>query len=203
MPMLCQDKLEEITGPSVPSAVSSELRSIETSQQDTDQAGKNDQLQNADKETRAASTLSLPSYSNAMLISLQKSDPAINSFLNYWQRNQRPNAARRIRIPENTRVLLKRWNKMTVQDGLLYRLSRNTQQEEDKQLVLPVLLTDKVLESLRNDMGHQGLERTLLLARNRFYWPGIFLTPRSGSNHVSDAFFRRCHNLGSEHRWET
>jgi len=93
MPMLCQDKLEEITGPSVPSAVSSELRSIETSQQDTDQAGKNDQLQNADKETRAAATLSLPSYSNAMLISLQKSDPAINSFLNYWQRNQRPNAA--------------------------------------------------------------------------------------------------------------
>ena len=63
---------------------------------------------------------------------------------------------------------------MTVQDGLLYWLSHNTQQEEVKQLVLPVLLKEKVLESLHNDMRHQGLARTLLLARNRSYWPGMY-----------------------------
>ena len=40
--------------------------------------------------------------------------------------------------------------------------------------MLPVLLKEKVLESLHNDMRHQGLERTLLLARNRSYWPGMY-----------------------------
>ena len=37
---------------------------------------------------------------------------------------------------------------MTVQVGLLCRLSRNTQQEEVKKLVLPVLVRKEVLESL-------------------------------------------------------
>ena len=48
--------------PSLPSVVSFELQSIETSQQDTVQAGNNDQLQNADKETSTAATVALLVY---------------------------------------------------------------------------------------------------------------------------------------------
>ena len=47
--------------PSLPS-VSFELQSIETSQQDTVQAGNNDQLQTADKETSTAATVALLLY---------------------------------------------------------------------------------------------------------------------------------------------
>jgi len=56
--------------PSLPSIVSSEVRSIETSHQATPRAGKNDQIENTDKEIRATATMSLPLYTNAELIAL-------------------------------------------------------------------------------------------------------------------------------------
>lgn len=118
--------------------------------------------------------MSLPSYSDSEWISLQKNDPAINVFLNYWQKNQKPHAMERKGMSQKTRALFKQWDKITVQGGLLYRSSHGTQQEEVKQLVLPAVLRKKVLESLHNDMGHQGLECALLLARNRSYWPGMY-----------------------------
>ncbi|CAB4010089.1 Transposon Ty3-I Gag-Pol poly, partial [Paramuricea clavata] len=43
--------------------------------------------------------------------------------------------------------------------------------QEVRQLVLPEILKERVIRSLHNDMGHQGLERTILLARSRCYWP--------------------------------
>ncbi len=46
------------------------------------------------------------------------------------------------------------------------------------QLVLPRQLRDIVLESLHNDMGHLGIERTLDLVRARFYWPKMQLKER-------------------------
>lgn len=39
------------------------------------------------------------------------------------------------------------------------------------QLVLPRVLRSSVLTSLHDEMGHLGIERTLDLARSRFYWP--------------------------------
>ena len=39
------------------------------------------------------------------------------------------------------------------------------------QLVLPECYHGKVLKSLHDDMGHQGIERTLALLHERFYWP--------------------------------
>ncbi|XP_049334999.1 uncharacterized protein LOC125802000 [Astyanax mexicanus] len=55
-------------------------------------------------------------------------------------------------------------------DGVLYR----RRQEENRnlyQLVLPVELRPIVLQSLHDEMGHMGVERTLDLVRSRFYWP--------------------------------
>lgn len=44
------------------------------------------------------------------------------------------------------------------------------------QLALPVDLQEMVLTSLHNDMGHLVIERTLDLARSRFYWPKMAMT---------------------------
>ena len=38
---------------------------------------------------------------------------------------------------------------------------------------LPGHLTTKVLNGLHNQVGHQGIVRTLSLLRERFYWPGM------------------------------
>ena len=42
---------------------------------------------------------------------------------------------------------------------------------EYHQLVLPQRLHSKVLGSVHDNMGHQGVERTLELLRERVYWP--------------------------------
>ena len=42
-----------------------------------------------------------------------------------------------------------------------------------RKLVLPSHFKDKVLRHLHDDVGHQGRDITLLLVRQRFYWPGL------------------------------
>ena len=75
-------------------------------------------------------------------------------------------------------------------------------QEEVRQLGLPEILRERVLESLHNNMYHEGVERTLLLARTRFYWPGTHAdTEKCIKSCVSIASCPRCLNLRSEHRW--
>lgn len=44
---------------------------------------------------------------------------------------------------------------------------------EVQQLVLPYYLKEKVWRSLHDDLGHQGMERTLELIRTRFSWPRV------------------------------
>ncbi|XP_078028971.1 G2/M phase-specific E3 ubiquitin-protein ligase-like [Epinephelus lanceolatus] len=61
-----------------------------------------------------------------------------------------------------TRRLLYEWNKLEVDEGVLYR-----QTETHKQLVLPEKLKPRVLETLHNDMGHVGADKVTHLARER------------------------------------
>ena len=64
---------------------------------------------------------------------------------------------------------LRLWDKLLVDDQLLhYSPSENV-----KQLVVPVLLRSKVLSSLHDSMAHPGRDKTLSLAKDRFYWPGL------------------------------
>ena len=46
--------------------------------------------------------------------------------------------------------------------------------EEVQQLVLPHCFQNKVLKSIHDDSGHQGLERTLELVQSRVFWPNMF-----------------------------
>ena len=46
--------------------------------------------------------------------------------------------------------------------------------EEVQQLVLPHYFQNKILKSIHDDSGHQGLERTLELLQSRVFWPNMF-----------------------------
>ena len=54
-------------------------------------------------------------------------------------------------------------------------LDRNTvlNNVQTRQLVLPLHFQTIVLKHLHDDMGHQGIDRTLSLVRSRFYWPAL------------------------------
>lgn len=70
-----------------------------------------------------------------------------------------------------TSVLLnKEASKLFIQNNLLYRkVEKNG--TEVKQLVLPREYVPMVLRSLHDESGHLGIDKTLDLIRNRFYWP--------------------------------
>lgn len=60
--------------------------------------------------------------------------------------------------------------KLELRNGILYR-RRQEGEHIQYQLVLPDSLRGMVLTCLHDEMGHLGIERTLDLARSRFYWP--------------------------------
>lgn len=66
--------------------------------------------------------------------------------------------------------MLKEMTRFELKNNVLYR-RRQCDNKTVYQLVLPYVLRSSVLSSLHDEMGHMGMERTLELARARFYWP--------------------------------
>ncbi|KAJ8405695.1 hypothetical protein AAFF_G00316750 [Aldrovandia affinis] len=58
--------------------------------------------------------------------------------------------------------------------GVLYRVSKNIiSRKKSFQYIVPAALREKVLQGVHDEAGHQGQQRTLSLARQRFYWHGL------------------------------
>ncbi|XP_062372262.1 retrovirus-related Pol polyprotein from transposon 412 isoform X1 [Sardina pilchardus] len=74
-------------------------------------------------------------------------------------------------------ALLKRESqKLRIEDGLLYRVTHKASGKEIHQLLLPKQFRMQVIHALHDDMGHLGVERTVDLVRDRFYWPKMTQT---------------------------
>ncbi|CAI5671484.1 unnamed protein product [Oreochromis niloticus] len=109
---------------------------------------------------------SLEHVSKADLAKAQKEDPVIGPAVKAVQQNLWTGNS-----PELS-LLKREKDKLTLlSDGLLYRITKRHSGEEVHQLVLPKVYHDVVLRSVHNDSGHLGIERTLDLLRQRFYWP--------------------------------
>lgn len=70
-------------------------------------------------------------------------------------------------------LLLREWNRLELHDWMLYQRGQDGDQLT-YQLVPPEVLSASGLQSLHNDMGHMGIDRTLDLVRTRFYWPRLY-----------------------------
>ena len=68
-------------------------------------------------------------------------------------------------------LLQREANKLLVTDNLLYRVIERPPGTEVRQLVLPREYILTVLRSLHDESGHLGVEKTIELIRDRFYWP--------------------------------
>ena len=68
-------------------------------------------------------------------------------------------------------------SKLIMRNGILYH--KNDTKESDcpdqntMQLVLSTTLRLQGLKACHDDLGHVGIERTLDLLRDQFYWPGM------------------------------
>ncbi len=99
----------------------------------------------------------------------QLDDSDIAKVMEYLHHGDRP----RILANESdgVRVLLRQWDKLTLQQGVLYRQTFDVTKKRTLQIVLPQKYKQQVMTSLHDDMGHPGVEKTTGLIRQRFYWP--------------------------------
>ena len=71
---------------------------------------------------------------------------------------------------KNTRQLMYQFHQLILKDEVLHHLYIHNDVEYH-QLVLPQRYHKKIFQSLHKDLGHQGIDRTLDLLRERVYWP--------------------------------
>lgn len=116
----------------------------------------------------------LPGLEPSDLPTLQSLDPCISGFLKYWEERRMPNAKERQKLSKGSRELVRQWGRLRKRESVLYRCVHNSEGEgEVQQLVLPQCLQERVLRSLHDGHGHQGVERMLQLVRSRYYWPNM------------------------------
>lgn len=132
--------------------------------------GPQDQLVHATQTTITA----LPGHSVADLQNLQAGDRVIQEVLAYWRKGTRPSPMERKQLSKPAMVMLGQWDRLVEKEGVVYRkVFRPDGAEEAFQLVLPEVMKKDVLTQLHQQHGHQGVERTNELVRQRCYWPGM------------------------------
>ena len=116
----------------------------------------------------------MPGFSQFELSSLQKHDPVISPVFKYWQEGRAPGREQREQLSQESRELLRQWGRLVEKEGVLYRkIHPSGGGDEVFQILLPQCLREKVFQSVHDGHGHQGVDRTLQLARDRVYWPGM------------------------------
>lgn len=104
----------------------------------------------------------LPTFSPAELQAAQKSDLCIGEA---WQAVSQRAPASQIQTNHPDLTLLKReWEKLSIEQGLLYRTVKQFDRHSRRQLVLPKQFHSIVLKSLHDSNGHLGFDKTDTLA---------------------------------------
>ena len=113
----------------------------------------------------------LPRVSKHELAISQRDDPYISRLIFYIEQNRRPSRQERSREPPECLVYFRQWDKLVQRDNVLYRIRNTPDKQIIHQLVLPTHYRPTAMSALHNDLGHLGVERTLDMVRNRFFWP--------------------------------
>lgn len=111
----------------------------------------------------------VPAYTPDDIAAKQRADPVIQHIVAQLERGESPPASVRKQLPDLP-LLLREQTKLELLNNVLVR-RRQIGDEITYQLVLPEECRSEALYQLHDQMGHLGIERTLDLARSRFYWP--------------------------------
>uniref|UniRef100_A0A8P4K456 Gypsy retrotransposon integrase-like protein 1 n=1 Tax=Dicentrarchus labrax TaxID=13489 RepID=A0A8P4K456_DICLA len=111
----------------------------------------------------------LPHLSEREIRDKQRADPCLREVIAHMENGEKLPPTVRKELPDVS-FFLREWNRLELHNEVLYR-RHQASGRVTHQLVLPEERRAVVMQSLHNDMGHLGIERTLDLVRTRFYWP--------------------------------
>ena len=109
------------------------------------------------------------------LTDYQKRDPQLAHIYECVANQSKPklSAIHRVRSKPVCRLLLQ-YDRLSLIRGVLHHRTFQGD-DESQQIILPHCLHDKVLYSLHDNHGHQGLQRVIELLHERVYWPTMFM----------------------------
>ena len=104
----------------------------------------------------------------------QQKDPILGLVYKYVTAGKKPKTSAIAKMKSKAvRKYLLQFEWLTLKKGVLHRLYINNDVKYH-QLILPIKYQAQVLKLLHDGQGHQGLERTLALCQERFYWNTMF-----------------------------
>ena len=121
----------------------------------------------------------------------QQKDPILRLVYKYVTASEKPKTSAITKMKSKAvRKYLLQFEQLTLKKGVLHWLYINNDVEYH-QMVHPLKYQAQVLRLLHNGQGHQGLERTLALCRERFYWNTMFQDVSNYAKPVHSAKQRR------------
>ncbi|KAL1264143.1 hypothetical protein QQF64_004498 [Cirrhinus molitorella] len=144
----------------------------------------------------------LPHHSASDMRSLQWADLDIRAVLTFWRQKKRPSSVMSQELSPPAVALLRHWDRLVERDGVLHRRTfRPNGGEEVFQVVLPASLKQDVLTQLHQDHGHQGVERTTELVRQRCFWPGMTAEVKSWCQECERCQVAKDNKLAASSLW--
>ena len=74
---------------------------------------------------------------------------------------------------KNVKHFLRHKKQLVLRDGVLHR-KRLINNREQFQLVLPNAYHEQALRGVHDDVGHMGIDRSIQLLRERYFWPDMY-----------------------------
>ena len=102
----------------------------------------------------------------------QTRDSVLSKVWSWLQRKELPTSKDLAKESRQVQKLLNRQNRLVIQNDIMYRTVQ-TDHGEIKQCLIPSHLKARVFDSLHDQMGHPGIDKTVALVRERCYWPGM------------------------------
>ena len=123
-------------------------------------------------QTCEMTATALPTITLEGMRDLQREDSVIARLIQLKEEYQeKPLPAQFRKETPEIQLLLRQWHRIKQKDGVFYRVLQTPQMGPCEQVILPSCLKKDVLQHLHDKQGHQGVDRTLTLIRNRCYWP--------------------------------
>jgi len=116
-------------------------------------------------------TPSVASFDMNLMKQEQRADEVLAIIVESLERGSRPSKEQGKQHSKELSKLVRQWDKLVLQSGVLYRKAL-VKGQLILQLVMPRARRQELLEALHNQMGHPGRNRTAKLVNARAYWPG-------------------------------